>query len=375
MKVSILRKISSAIAILMASSTAFAGMDMDTRVTQLENQMQQVRTETAIGTYGAQTATARPEVDGYGWNFTVNALYWHAKVGGTEFAYTDNDPVGTFPIKGRTKDVDFSWDWGLRFGLGYNLDYDGWDIRAMYTWFDSHGSDSSSAGQNSTIVPLRGSSAIAGVNNTVAFCNSAKTQYDFDYQTIILELGRAYYVSNRLSFRPHWGLKTAWIDQEQITRYNGGNPSGTNLGLQGNTVHLREDCDFWGLGPRAGVNSKWHLGKNFSIFGNIAAAILFGKFDVDHKERFSALADHRVRLHANRHAFSPNLQMQLGLRYDGYFKNNKHHLGVGLGYEAQYWWRQNQMLKINQDRTVLKYDRYSEDVNIYGLTLDVTWDF
>ena len=127
MKVSMLRKISIAIASLVASSTAFAGMDMDSRVTQLENQMQQVRTETAMGTYGAQTATARPEVDGRGWFLTLDVLYWHAKVGGTEFAYSDNDPSANLPIRGRTKDIDFEWDWGVRVGLGYNFAHDGWD--------------------------------------------------------------------------------------------------------------------------------------------------------------------------------------------------------------------------------------------------------
>ena len=104
-------------------------MDMDSRVTQLENQMQQVRTETAMGTYGAQTASARAEVDGYGWFFNFDVLYWHAKVGGTEFAYTDQDPRAQLPVKGRTKDIDFEWDWGIRVGLGYNFEHDGWDLR------------------------------------------------------------------------------------------------------------------------------------------------------------------------------------------------------------------------------------------------------
>ena len=387
MKVSMLRKISIAIASLVASSTVYAAMDMDSRVTQLENQMQQVRTETAMGTYGAQTATARAEVDGYGWFFTANVLYWHAKVGGTEFAYTDNDPIASFPVKGRTKDIDFDRDWGLRFGLGYNFDHDGWDIRAQYTWFDSNGSASTRAGLNSTVIPLRGSStivrttvaAVGTVNDQFLFCDSAKSQYDFDYSSIDLELGRAYYVSGKLSFRPHWGLKTAWIDQEQITRYTGGAPTangnnGNNLGLSYNTVHIKDDCDFWGLGPRVGVDSKWYLGYGFSIFGNVAGALLFGYFDVDHKERWSNAVDQRIKIHASRHAFSPTVQMQLGLRYDRYIHNNKQHLGIGLGFEANYWWRQNQMLKID-DSQVLKYERYSEDVSMHGVTLDFKWDF
>jgi hypothetical protein len=364
----------------MASSTLFGAMDMDSRVTQLENQMQQVRTETAMGTYGANTATASPQIEGdcYGWFFTADVLYWHAKVGGTEFAYTDNDPVGALPIKGRVKHIDFEWDWGFRFGLGYNFDHDGWDIRAEYTYFDSNGSDSTSAGLNSTVIPLRGTSGIVATVANPAyqfiFCGSAKSQYDFDYQSVDLELGRAYFVSRTLSFRPHWGLKSAWIDQQQITRYTGGTANDNNLGLGVNTVHVKDDCDFWGLGPRVGVDSKWYLGCGFSIFGNVAGALLFGHFDVNHKERYSLLQDNRVKMSANRHAFSPNVQMQLGLRYDTYVHCGKQHIGVGLGYEANYWWRQNQMLKID-DAQVLKYERYSEDVSMHGLTLDIKWDF
>ena len=66
--------------------------------------------------------------------------------------------------------------------------------------------------------------------------------------------------------------------------------------------------------------------------------------------------------------------MQLGLRYDKYVNDNKQHIGIGLGFEANYWWRQNQMLKID-DSAVLKYERYSEDVSMHGITLDFKWDF
>lgn len=382
MKVSMLRKISIAIASLMAlSGTAFAAVDMDSRVTQLESQMQQVRIETAMGTYGAQTATARAEVDGYGWFFTFDVLNWHAKVGGTEFSYSDQDPRAQLPIRGRTKDIDFKWDWGLRVGLGYNFDHDGWDLKGQYTWYDTSGSDSTRAGLNSSLVPLRGSSTIVATSTNPAlqflYCSSAKAQYDFNYSAVDVELGRAYFISGKLSFRPHWGLKSAWIDQEQITRYTGGSPdaqSPNDLGLQGNTVHIKDDCDFWGLGPRVGVDSKWHLGYGFSLFGNVAGALLFGYFDVEHKERFSESQDNRIKLSANRHAFSPTAQMQLGLRYDKYLHNNTQHIGVGLGFEAQYWWRQNQMLKID-DAQVLKYERYSDDISMHGVTLDLQWDF
>ncbi len=381
MKLDFLRKIPIAIVSLLVSSTAFAAMDMDSRVTSLERQMPQVRTDTAMGNCGCTTAIARPEVRGCGchsWYLTLDLLYWHAKVGGTEYAYSDQDPIGALPVKGRTKDMDFSWDWGLRVGLGYNFDHDGWDANFQYTWYDTSGSDSTSAGLNSSTIPLKGSSGIVATttnpDHRFVFCHSAKSQYDLNYSAVDLELGRAYFVSCKLSFRPHWGLKSAWIDQEQIVRYTGKPQNDNELGLGINTVHIKDTCDFWGLGPRTGVQSKWHLGCGFSIFGNVSGAILFGYFDVDHKEKWTGNPSNRIRLNANRHAFSPTTQFQLGLRYDRYVNERKQHIGIGLGFEGQYWWRQNQMLKID-DAQVLKYERYSEDVSMHGITLDVKFDF
>ncbi|MCB1106966.1 MAG: MOMP family protein [Chlamydiia bacterium] len=385
MKMRCLRNIGVAIlSFLMISSLGYAAADREVRLNELEQQMRQVGTETPIGTYGANTATARPDVDGRGWFVTFDLLFWKARVGGTEYAYTDQDRLASLPIKGRKKSMEFDWDWGLRAGLGYNFDYDGWDFRAQYTWWDTDGSDTVRAGLNSSIIPLRGSSDItkAPTANQSAgdfiFCTGAKSMYDLDYQAVDVELGRDYYVSSTVSLRPFWGLKSAWIDQEQKTRYTGGDSTINQgihlLGLQGNTVHVKESCNFWGLGPRTGMNSRWYMGNDLSIFGNVSGALLFGYFDVDHKERYSAVEDARIRLHANRHAFSPVVNLQVGMRYDTYLHHDQHHLGVGVGVEVEYWWRQNQMLKIDNFNE-LKYERYSEDVAFYGVTFDIKWDF
>lgn len=382
-----MKKIWIAISTLV-SSMGFAAEDIDSRVTELENQMQCVRTETSMGTYGARTATARPDVGGKGWFILADVLYWHAKVGGTEYAYSDQDPTASLPIKGRTKSIDFKWDWGLRFGLGYNFDFDSWDVRAQYTWFDSSGSDSSRAGQSSSLVPLRGSATItvpgaapnANTPPIFLFCSSAKSQYNFDYQGVDVELGRAYFLSAWFSMRPFYGVKAAWFDQKQTTRYTGSGSVLDNdglpvvLGLEGSTVHVKDSCDFSGAGPRVGVDTQWHLGSGWSIFGNGAVALLYGFFDVKHREKWSQNERSNITLNANRNAFSPTLQLQLGLHYDTYLHQDKHHIGIGLGFEVQYWWRQNQMLKVD-DAQVFKYERYSEDINMYGLTLDIKWDF
>ena len=111
-----------------------------------------------------------------------------------------------------------------------------------------------------------------------------------------------------------------------------------------------------------------------SVFGNIGSALVFGYFDVDHKESYSNNPNNSIELNANRHAFSPTVQMQIGARYSKYVNKNRQHISLGLGYEVNYWWRQNQMLKID-DAEQLKFERYSEDVSMHGLTINFKWDF
>lgn len=382
--------------VMMGLSTALLGyVNEEARVAELEHQMSQLRVRTAEDTYSPKTATARPEVDGQGWFITFGILYWQARVGGTEYAYTDigsptpsNAGAGVgnaLPISGRTKDMSFDWDWGLRIGLGYNFQHDNWILNGEYTWFDTNGSDSTRKNQNDSVIPLRGSSRItfdpALRTPFFIFALSAKSQFNFSYDAIDLELGRAYFISGKLSFRPHYGVKAAWFDLEQIVRYTGGSPGtvpGANVpeivGLNGNTVHIEDTCHFWGVGPRVGFNTKWYLGNGFTFFGNLAGALLYGYFDVEHEERYSAYINNSIDLDANRHAFSPTAQMQLGLHYDTYVYNGKQHIGIGLGFEAQYWWRQNQMLKVD-DSFNTQYERYAEDLSMHGVTFDLKWDF
>ncbi|NRA89809.1 MAG: hypothetical protein HRU43_01545 [Simkaniaceae bacterium] len=88
---------------IVLSSQVFAEADREVRLNELEQQMKQVATETAMGTYGANTAIARPEVDGKGWFVSADVLYWKGRVGGTEYAFSDQDMFATLPIKARKK--------------------------------------------------------------------------------------------------------------------------------------------------------------------------------------------------------------------------------------------------------------------------------
>lgn len=372
---SLINKISLAVISVSLGSTVF-GASVDKRVSELEKQMKEVRAENAMGNSGVYTAPARADVDGYGFFIWAGPIYQEAHVGGTEFVYTDQDPAATLPIRGRVKDIDFDWDWGFRVGIGANVEHDNWDVNLWYTHFDSSGSKSVDGGFNGSLIPLKSSASIVGACNGFTefeYSTIAKSQFDADFNIINLELGRPYFISRDLSFRPHLGLESTWIDLQQVTRYSGGN-------LDVNTVHVKGESDFWGLGPRGGLDSKWFLAKGFNIFGNLAAALLYGRFDVDHREKFSLCQNtNRISLSANTHKFVPTVQVQLGLGWDRYFNDQKQHVGIRLGYDASYFWRANQMIGNEFNRTSTsrapKMNRTSEDVSMHGLMIDARVTF
>ena len=379
----ILKKLPMAIAALVATSSGFAASDMESRVDRLEKQMDEVGTDNAFGGFGAKTAIARPSKEDSNWFLTLDLLYWKPFVGGTEFAYTDNNPQLGYPVKGRTKEMSFDWNWGARVGLGYNFNFDGWDLYANYTHFGGGDSKSVSTGgcNNSVVVPLRGGLCLLNNTPSAFIGTKAKSQYDIDFDSIDVQLGRNYFLSKMLSMRPFFGAKIAWIDLEQETRYCGSTGAGTHqfcgttiVQLGPNVVKIKEDSDFKGAGPEVGFNSKWFLAKGFSFFADALGALCYGFFDVDHREKYSLNSNTRIKLSGNVHRMIPTAQITGGIAYDIFFDDDKQHLGFRIGYDGQYWWRANQMLKID-DAGPLKYERWSEDYSMQGITLQGRWDF
>lgn len=367
---SCLKKVSLSVAALSVAATVFAGSDMDSRVRELEKEMKEVRTGNPAKTFGANTAPARPEVQGTDFFVSFDVLYWQAKLGGTEYCYTNGNSGVTMPERGSVHDANPEWDWGFRAGIGYNFEHGQWDVYANYTYFSSNHGTMKTGSPTGSVMPLKGGSAVHNYTSAAKATSHVKLNFD----RIDLELGRDFFVAEYLSFRPHFGLMTAWIDTTQSTRYSGGD----NLGY--NYVYVRDTNDFWGIGPRAGVNSKWHLANGFSIFGNAATALTYGNFDVHHKENYSVTSStNSINLNGGFHRFVPTTQLQLGFAYDQYVADDKQHISLSLGWDIQYWWSVNQSL--NTVHTGLSaehgptYDRASEDLSLQGITLHFMWCF
>ena len=352
---------------------------MTERVEKLEQEMSQIGATNSMDNFGTSFTTASPKGSNHIYIF-ADPLYWHAKAGGTEYAITvesHGNPlsiqtINNPPIVGSLKGNDFGWDWGLRFGLGYNFDHDCWDLNANYTWYQTN--------QTAQVRKNTPSFVIATRANDIVWMQGAKSTFNVGYNNVNLELGRSYYISKSISLKPHFGLKSAWLDLKQnvhyaLTFHGAPNP------FQRTIIKSISKSYSWGIGPRAGLNTEWYLGDGFSIAGNVATALLYGyvRSDVHFKpdgnsNNFGDLISRKLK--AKTHRYLPTIQMFLGLIWETFMFERTKHLTLGAGYELEYYWRANQMLYLEDTANRNTFnsrrdhvDSFSEDVMFYGLTL------
>ena len=315
--------------------------------------------------------SARPECDN-GWYLFADALYWHASVGSTDYAFKqDQNPAIAFhPHK--VHSLNFKWAWGFRAGLGWNMDHDMWDTNLYYTWFHTHNSNAAWIDPPSRILDIIGSSMVL---------QSSRISWNIHFSMFDWELGRWHYVSEQLALRPHIGIKGGWINQT-VKQHDIRVFSNPTPGLDIDTFKN----NFWGVGPSFGVNTLWVLGSagtrtqhRFSLFGDCGGALMYGHFRAKHVEKTfndptGVFAGGFTIRGLNRNLAVAMLQGQFGFSWDTDFNQNRNHFTFRLGYELQYWFRQNQLFK-----TTLHFDdsgtRLSDDLALQGITADFRFDF
>lgn len=338
------------------------GVEVDSiRLKQIEKELEELQEQFHELLVEQARPSANPSILGDVYFASFDILYWYGRANGTAFAYGNTSSQANVPLKGHTKDINFDWEWGLRAGVGKNLDHDRWDLYGTFTLYSPHFSRQCQAGPTNTLIPLKGATLI---NENVTH---AKSSYSLDTYQIDLELGRHYFVSSKLSFRPFVGIKNAWINQRQIVRYTGGS-------IGNHTSYIEDNCDYWGMGLRVGVNSKWHLGGGFYFNGLLANALIYGYFDIDHREKLTINPYDSIKLDDNKHRFIPAAEWRIGLGYGSYFNERRYFLDVSMSYEGQYFWRLNQMINIYEYRAY-RYDNFSDDISMHGITFSVRFHF
>ncbi|WP_420421641.1 Lpg1974 family pore-forming outer membrane protein [Simkania sp.] len=298
-------------------------------------------------------------------------------MGGTEYAATKNFPVNQLPQKGRVKDHDLSWDWGFRAGVGGKVPHDNWDLYFNFTYFHNNDTTGTRKIPPATVFALAG---FFGGN-----FQHAKSNFHLLYLNLDLELGRNYFISRRLSLHPHMGVKAMRMHLREKVKFLF-SPFQQQGQLVGEFYKTASRSDSDGIGPRVGVQGSWFLADGFRLFSELSGALLYEYDEVTQREKSSPNASDditNIRLIGNKHHFTSFFQMYSSLSYGRYFHHDRVYLLVKLGYEVQYYFRQNQMLNpnnflfgANNPRPLrLDYDRKGEDVSFYGITFSARLDF
>ncbi len=352
--------------LFIAASQSFADI-LDSRVSALESRMTAIKNDTVKKTTGAKMASASPLIDGYGFFATADLLIWHLKEGGSDYAISSKGPLNQnlLPGRGKAEHSHFDWDFGFRTGVGYNLEHDAWDWYLNFTWFQADASDSVCRPKNGGLLPQKGFSVIESAKKI-------RSHWNVHYYVLDFELGRRYFVSKFLAFRPQFGIESAWICQRR--RYMFRQDLDPSTGITGQNIYGKNN--FWGIGPRAGVEGTWYFDRHFSLMAAVNGALQWGCFD-DHLKETELTSGGKVRfvdVDGDFHTLVPNVQMALGFSWASPINEGKNQLGIRLSYEFQYWWRQNQFLN-EQQFNATNFQHESMDLTLNGATLDVRFDF
>jgi hypothetical protein len=359
---------------IVASNVNSEVADLKNRVNALEQNKDQTWTPTAsrcaLGKVGA------------GLLFTAEWLYWKASEKGLTYAIKGehNSQAGPIPQtilpKGRSHHPDFDHHSGYRLGAGWTMPHDHWDVYSTYTRYHMHDHDSVNigaqdpdivAGANTTdpvAVTTPGQYiypfwiAKLFINNLPATVNSASARWKLHLDMVDAELGKQFSISKWLAFRPHVGIRAAWIDQKYRIHFIRLQDPFTPSSIS-NEWHLHMKNDFSGIGLRGGFDTKWCLRWGFSIFGNAAFSLIAGKFDTHFKQTAQGFDPTGVLdsddLFKNKNHLNTNVMitdMELGLEWNRSFFKNRFQFGIWAGYEQHIFFEQNQFMNFQYDFTL-----------------------
>ncbi len=287
-------------------------------------------------TDGLPNVSARPESQHHLYAI-LDVLYWHATEN-IAWAQTLHGP--TPPSAGDFNSASFGWDPGIRAGLGYNLNHDAWDTQLYYTWFRTSTSDT---------IPLNSGDVssifIGAFVSATSFYKTASLKWNILFNMFDWDLGRNFFVSDRLSFRPFLGIKGGWIHQSLNTHWE--NPDFTVLHLF-NSAEENLKNNFWGVGPKMGVNGKWNFVQrcrnSFGLFGDFQGAFLWGHWSF--KDFFhNTLSQTIPALFEPKDLGTLMFGVLMGFSWDAAFNRDRSHFTARLGYEIQDWLNQYQIFE------------------------------
>lgn len=309
---------------LMTGSLCLYG-DNQTCLLKLEELVAEISTPTPRGNHGPSMAPASFNIKGFGFYLTTDIVSYQLLENQNIYAYSAPLNNSGSHISYKT---DFNWDVGFKTGFGYYSEHDMWQTGFEFTYFQTQNKSQASPSSEGIFIFISDPSMQNGYNNTAyAHANDA---WKVSFYNLDWTVGRDFYLSRYLSILPNLGVKTAWFYQNRKTSYT--DRFSNNLT---NGASFKDN--YVGVGPKFDASIKFHLGKNFSLFGKLDVALLWAS----NKTTYTAYSDTISNItFQNAQKFfqiNPYIGANLGFCYDTNFSSDRFNLSVKLSYEQQYY--------------------------------------
>jgi hypothetical protein len=325
--------------------------------------------------------------------FTVDLLVWDAREEGLEYAYKNTGSLTNQEL--RSLEPSSKFEPAFRIGIGGYLPYDSWTLEAAYTLYQTRRHSSSTFDFNTLGSPGPGNVAVwtypsaFSNNNTGARFESATSVWKLHASFLDLALGRPCLIGSSFTLTPSFGVRSAWIHQRYNTDYSNGNLILFGAGNQVTVLSSELDmmCNSNNVGLLFGAGFKWLLGNNLDLFSDLSGSLLASHFDVNRHETdlfenlTSVLETQSVRLKSAYWSFRPQAGLTLGVRYSYPFLSGSQLMcfRVSAAYEAQMWWKQNQLLRYldvqNSTSSGANVVPSQGDLMFHGVDIEAGFDF
>jgi hypothetical protein len=283
-------------------------------------------------------------------------LYWKPYEGGTEFAIqhpltsTYLSPPSIF-VDATSKSMQFSYDPGFRVGLVWHMPYDHWKMTGSYTFLHAR---SHTLIEGKLFPQFLMQTSVIDPPNAILNATSATARWHLHYQVLDVSIGREQQFCKSLLWVPYFGAKGALVHQKFRFDY----VSGEEDAFSGETSTVRAKNDFDGVGMMGGVKADWVLGKGFRFLAHTSGALLWGRFATNNIQPLEG-----VSLEGTFHELIPTMTWMGGFAWGHKWRCG--YVQLSVGWEMQYWWRQNQLPQFI-DSSIGTYQRVSEDLMLQG---------
>jgi hypothetical protein len=298
---------------------------------------------------------------------TAEFIWWKTHLDAMEYAiggFFDGYGVSSGNVStGKAETPHFDFDPGVKLGLGWHADHDGWDLYADWTFLISKREKASlnnSLGSGHGMVSAQHAN-IAGNLEQVAL-SSATNLWKQHFNVIDIELGRDFFLSRYLTVRPQIGLKTGWVHEK----------TQTNLGIANiatvSSAEFKNTQNVWGVGVRSGLTSGWHLSKHWQIVGDFALSNFWGNFHRKFEQKNELLTGSVSKTqdtHQSKQSVIPVVETGIALGYVTWFSDNRYRFETRIGWDEQVW------IGFNRSQDFVRQGNLS----LHGLTFKTQLNF